>query len=128
MISLPRIVIPSRVEGPTFSLIGEKTAATWWVISAKKEDTRLKRLETLIQRSTNGRTLPQLTRQPKTHAESHFARVIHTSTHISPELHHSCALRAVASKTYTGQVGEVPTLVRFEFRCRAAFWINFRAL
>jgi uncharacterized protein YdeI (YjbR/CyaY-like superfamily) len=34
----------------------------WWIVSAKKEETRLKRLELLIEDSANGRTLPQLTR------------------------------------------------------------------
>ena len=36
--------------------------ATWWVISAKKEETRLRRLETLIDDSANGRRIKQLTR------------------------------------------------------------------
>jgi uncharacterized protein YdeI (YjbR/CyaY-like superfamily) len=34
----------------------------WWIVSAKKEETRLKRLQLLIEDSANGRTLPQLTR------------------------------------------------------------------
>jgi uncharacterized protein YdeI (YjbR/CyaY-like superfamily) len=34
----------------------------WWVVSAKKEETRLKRLGELIEYSANGRTIPQLTR------------------------------------------------------------------
>lgn len=38
-------------------------AASWWVISAKKEETRLKRLATLIEDSANGRTVPPLTRR-----------------------------------------------------------------
>jgi uncharacterized protein YdeI (YjbR/CyaY-like superfamily) len=33
---------------------------TYWVISAKKEETRLKRLSLLIEHSRRGRTLPQL--------------------------------------------------------------------
>jgi len=36
--------------------------ATWWVISAKKEETRLRRLATLIEDSENGRTIAGLTR------------------------------------------------------------------
>jgi uncharacterized protein YdeI (YjbR/CyaY-like superfamily) len=36
--------------------------ATWWVISAKKEETRLRRLETLIDDSANGRRIKQLAR------------------------------------------------------------------
>jgi uncharacterized protein YdeI (YjbR/CyaY-like superfamily) len=36
--------------------------ASWWVVSAKKEETRLKRLEKLVQDSAQGRTLPQFTR------------------------------------------------------------------
>lgn len=40
--------------------------ASWWVVSAKKEETRLKRLEKLIDDSAAGRTLPQYTREKKT--------------------------------------------------------------
>lgn len=36
--------------------------ATWWVISAKKEETRLRRLETLIEDSADGRRIKQLRR------------------------------------------------------------------
>ena len=39
-----------------------RKAAVWWVISAKKEDTRLRRLETLIDDSANGRRIKQLMR------------------------------------------------------------------
>jgi uncharacterized protein YdeI (YjbR/CyaY-like superfamily) len=38
---------------------------TWWVISAKKEETRLKRFSILIDHSQNRRTLPQLRRAKK---------------------------------------------------------------
>ncbi|MFL5351110.1 YdeI/OmpD-associated family protein [Archangium sp.] len=38
--------------------------AIHWVMSAKKEETRLKRLATLVEDSENGRTLKQLTRNP----------------------------------------------------------------
>jgi len=41
-----------------------RRAATWWVISAKREDTRRKRLEKLIEDSTHGRAIRQLTRPP----------------------------------------------------------------
>jgi uncharacterized protein YdeI (YjbR/CyaY-like superfamily) len=37
-------------------------AASWWVISAKKEETRLKRLATLIEDSAQGRSVAPLTR------------------------------------------------------------------
>jgi uncharacterized protein YdeI (YjbR/CyaY-like superfamily) len=40
-----------------------RKAATWWVLSAKKEETRLKRLEQLIEDSAQGRTIPPLTRR-----------------------------------------------------------------
>jgi uncharacterized protein YdeI (YjbR/CyaY-like superfamily) len=40
---------------------GYRKAATWWVVSAKREDTRLRRLATLIEDSANGRRLAQLT-------------------------------------------------------------------
>ena len=42
-----------------------RRAATWWVISAKKEETRLKRLATLIEDSEHGRTIPPLTRRTR---------------------------------------------------------------
>jgi uncharacterized protein YdeI (YjbR/CyaY-like superfamily) len=39
-----------------------RTAAIWWVVSAKKPETRRKRLATLIDDSANGRTVKPLTR------------------------------------------------------------------
>jgi uncharacterized protein YdeI (YjbR/CyaY-like superfamily) len=39
--------------------------ATWWVVSAKREETKKKRLATLIKDSAEGQTIPQLTRRPK---------------------------------------------------------------
>jgi len=42
-----------------------RRAATWWVISAKREETRRKRLATLIRDSQNGRTVGPLTRRPR---------------------------------------------------------------
>jgi uncharacterized protein YdeI (YjbR/CyaY-like superfamily) len=42
-----------------------RKAANWWVISAKQEETRLKRLEKLIKLSAAGQTIPQFTRRPK---------------------------------------------------------------
>ena len=38
-------------------------AASWWVISAKQEETRLRRLAKLIEDSEAGRTVPPLTRR-----------------------------------------------------------------
>ena len=35
--------------------------SNWWVVSARKEETRLKRLDKLIEDSAQGRTIPQLT-------------------------------------------------------------------
>jgi uncharacterized protein YdeI (YjbR/CyaY-like superfamily) len=40
-----------------------RRTATWWVISAKKEDTRLKRLATLMADSEHSRTIRHLTRK-----------------------------------------------------------------
>jgi uncharacterized protein YdeI (YjbR/CyaY-like superfamily) len=37
-------------------------AAIWWVISAKKEETRLKRARTLIELSGQGELIPQFTK------------------------------------------------------------------
>ena len=42
-----------------------RKAANWWVVSAKQEETRLRRLEKLIQLSAAGQTIPQFTRLPK---------------------------------------------------------------
>jgi uncharacterized protein YdeI (YjbR/CyaY-like superfamily) len=39
--------------------------ATWWIVSAKREETRLKRLETLIEDSAHGRMLAALTQWSK---------------------------------------------------------------
>ena len=41
-----------------------RRAAIWWVISAKKEETRLKRLDTLAVHSARGHSLPQFIRRP----------------------------------------------------------------
>jgi uncharacterized protein YdeI (YjbR/CyaY-like superfamily) len=38
-----------------------RKAAVWWVVSAKKEETRLRRLATLIEDSAHGRTIGLLT-------------------------------------------------------------------
>ena len=38
-----------------------RKAANWWVLSAKREETRLKRLDQLIQYSAAGQTIPQFT-------------------------------------------------------------------
>jgi uncharacterized protein YdeI (YjbR/CyaY-like superfamily) len=48
---------------------GYRKTAIWWVISAKKEETRSKRLATLIDDSAHGRTIAQLTRWPKPEAK-----------------------------------------------------------
>lgn len=39
-----------------------RKAATWWIVSAKKEETRLRRLQILIDHSAAGRPVPPLTR------------------------------------------------------------------
>jgi uncharacterized protein YdeI (YjbR/CyaY-like superfamily) len=41
-----------------------RRTAVWWVVSAKREETRLRRLAQLIDDSEHGRTVPPLTRQP----------------------------------------------------------------
>jgi uncharacterized protein YdeI (YjbR/CyaY-like superfamily) len=38
-----------------------RRAATWWVVSAKREETRLKRLNKLMDDSANGRSISQFT-------------------------------------------------------------------
>jgi uncharacterized protein YdeI (YjbR/CyaY-like superfamily) len=43
-----------------------RKTAGWWVVSAKKEETRLKRLATLIEDSAIGRTIAPLTRKKPT--------------------------------------------------------------
>lgn len=42
-----------------------RRTAIWWVISAKREETRLKRLATLIEDSEQGRTIAPLTRRTR---------------------------------------------------------------
>jgi uncharacterized protein YdeI (YjbR/CyaY-like superfamily) len=44
-----------RSQAPSY-----QTLTTWWVINAKKEETKLKRLSELIGHSQNRRTIPQL--------------------------------------------------------------------
>jgi uncharacterized protein YdeI (YjbR/CyaY-like superfamily) len=41
-----------------------RRAATWWVVSAKREETKGRRLASLIEYSGQDRTIPQLTRRP----------------------------------------------------------------
>jgi uncharacterized protein YdeI (YjbR/CyaY-like superfamily) len=43
---------------------GYRRTAIWWVVSAKREETRRKRLATLIDDSAHGQTIAQLTRRP----------------------------------------------------------------
>lgn len=40
-----------------------RKAANWWILSAKREETRLKRLEQLIEDSAHSRRLPQFSRK-----------------------------------------------------------------
>lgn len=40
-----------------------RRSAIWWVVTAKREETRLRRLATLIENSEQGRTIPLLTRR-----------------------------------------------------------------
>lgn len=49
-----------RAQAPWY-----RRAATWWVVSAKRPETREKRLAQLIEDSAHGRTVPALTRPPK---------------------------------------------------------------
>jgi uncharacterized protein YdeI (YjbR/CyaY-like superfamily) len=44
-----------------------RKAATWWVVSAKREETRERRLARLIEDSGSGRTVPPLTPRPGAH-------------------------------------------------------------
>jgi len=45
---------------------GYKRICSWWVISAKKEETKLKRLAALIEHSERKRKIPALSRPPRT--------------------------------------------------------------
>ena len=45
---------------------GYQRIATWWVMNAKQEETRLRRLSTLIADSAQGRRLGPVTSKPKT--------------------------------------------------------------
>lgn len=44
---------------------GYQRICSWWVISAKREETRLKRLAALIEHSEHQRKIPALTRAPR---------------------------------------------------------------
>jgi len=44
---------------------GYRTAAVWWVVSAKREETRQRRLARLIEDSASGRAVPPLTPRPR---------------------------------------------------------------
>jgi uncharacterized protein YdeI (YjbR/CyaY-like superfamily) len=46
---------------------GYRTTATYWIVSAKREETRRRRLATLIDDSAHGRTVPPLTSPAKRH-------------------------------------------------------------
>jgi len=50
-----------RAQPPSYQKV-----ANWWVVSAKQEATRLRRLERLIEDSAHGRTIPQFTRKKAT--------------------------------------------------------------
>jgi uncharacterized protein YdeI (YjbR/CyaY-like superfamily) len=50
-----------RAQAPWYQRV-----AAFWVVSAKKDATRLKRLAKLIEDSENGRTIPPLTRPQRT--------------------------------------------------------------
>jgi hypothetical protein len=55
-----------RANGPAWAWfqgrsISYQTRATWWVVSAKREETRERRLADLIEESAAGRTPRQLT-------------------------------------------------------------------
>jgi uncharacterized protein YdeI (YjbR/CyaY-like superfamily) len=71
---------PAELPEPYASALAKNTAAaafykaqapwyrrtvTWWVISAKKEETRLKRLATLIEQCARGRTIGPLSPKQK---------------------------------------------------------------
>jgi len=45
---------------------GYQRICSWWVVSAKKEETRLKRLAGLIEHSSHQRKIPLLTHSPRT--------------------------------------------------------------
>jgi uncharacterized protein YdeI (YjbR/CyaY-like superfamily) len=44
---------------------GYRRLANWWVVSAKREVTRLKRLDQLIELSAQGKTIRELAKKPK---------------------------------------------------------------
>ena len=43
---------------------GYRKVATWWIVSAKRDETRLKRLKTLVKLSEHGERLPLLSSTP----------------------------------------------------------------
>jgi uncharacterized protein YdeI (YjbR/CyaY-like superfamily) len=44
---------------------GYRRTATWWILSAKQESTRLRRLSTLMEDSREGNRIPLLSRRPR---------------------------------------------------------------
>ena len=48
---------------------GYRKIMNWWILSAKREETRLKRLEKLIDESAHGRRIPQFTAKKKVDVE-----------------------------------------------------------
>src|SRR3990172_7842323 len=47
-----------------------RRTSTWWIISAKQEGTRLRRLSTLIERSARGQPVSPLARKPRSNDHS----------------------------------------------------------
>ena len=63
-------VLSLRANAPAWAFFQAQSAyyqraATWWVVSAKQEATRRKRLATLIDCSAQSQKLPQITYTPK---------------------------------------------------------------
>jgi uncharacterized protein YdeI (YjbR/CyaY-like superfamily) len=56
-----------------------RKTVSWWIISAKREETRLKRLKTLVACSAQEQRLPALTRKPNPNIERATPNVQHRS-------------------------------------------------
>ena len=58
--SRPRAWDSFRAQAPWY-----RRATTWWVVSARREETRSRRLASLVQHSERGRPIPPLARTPR---------------------------------------------------------------
>jgi len=82
-----------------------RRTATHWVISAKREETRARRLQTLIQDSAQGRTIAPLTRTKATSASKRLTATTKTKTTAASASKRLTATKTAKTKTATKTTG-----------------------